>query len=316
MGSKITIIGAGSVGATIAYTLSREDYVSEIVMIDVVKDKVDGEAMDIVQGTAFRDPIDVYTGDYEHAAGSDIVIITCGVARKPGQSRIDLAQTNVNIMKSIAPELKKYAPDALYIIVANPVDVMTYAFIKASGIPERQIMGSGTLLDTARLRYRLSTHFDVAQKNIEAYVFGEHGDSSFVPWSCVNVAGVPMEEYQEFQKSCGRDISDFDRDAIEEYVHKSGGEIIKRKGATFYGVTAAVEDLVRMLTAAHDSVTAVSSMVHGEYGVEDACLSCLTIVGPGGIKGKLPVKLTDEEVVKFQTSAAKMKSVIDSLDIE
>lgn len=315
MGCKVTVIGAGSVGATIAYTLSREDYVSEIVMIDVMKDKVDGEAMDIVQGTAFRTPIDVYTGDYEHAAGSDIVIITCGVARKPGQSRIDLAQTNVNIIKAIAPELKQHAPNALYIIVANPVDVMTYAFIKASGIPENQVMGSGTLLDSVRLRYRLSTHFDVAQKNIEAYVFGEHGDSSFVPWSHVNIAGVPMEEYQEFQKSQGRDISDFNKDEIETYVHKSGGEIIKRKGATFYGVTAAVEELVRMLFAAHDSITAVSSMVHGEYGVEDACLSCLTIVGPKGVKGKLPVKMTDEEVEKFRSSAAKMKEVIKSLDI-
>lgn len=316
MGSKITIIGAGSVGATIAYTLSREAYVSEVVIIDVAKDKVDGEAMDIVQGTAFRDPVDVYAGDYEHAAGSDMVIITCGVARKPGQSRIDLAQTNVNIIKSIAPELKKYAPDALYIIVANPVDIMTYAFIKASGIPESQVMGSGTLLDTIRLRYRLSQNFKVSQKNIEAYVFGEHGDSSFIPWSFVNIAGMPMEEYMDYLKAHGSDLSDFDKEAIAEYVHKSGGEIIKRKGATFYGVTASVEDLVSMLNASHESITCVSSMMHGEYGVEDACLSCLTIVGPKGVKAKLPIKLTEEEVAQFQDSARKMKEVISSLDID
>lgn len=315
MGSKITVIGAGSVGATIAYTLSREAFVSEIVIIDVAKDKADGEAMDIVQGTGFRNPVAVYSGSYEDAVGSDYVVITCGVARKPGQSRIDLARINVNIMKSIAPSLKQYAPDAKYVIVSNPVDVMTYAFIKFSGIPESQVMGSGTLLDTIRLRYRLSEIFKVSQKNIEAYVFGEHGDSAFVPWSLVTIGGVPLEEYIEYKKANGEDVSAFDKDAIETYVHKSGGEIIKRKGATFHGVTASVVDLLAVLDSAFDSISAVSTLLHGEYGVEDACVSCLTVVGPDGIKGRIPVKMTEEEVAKFQSSANKMKDVIASLEI-
>ncbi len=178
MSCKVTIIGAGSVGATIAYTLSGEDMASEIVMIDINKEKVEGEVMDIEQGTCFRDPVSIVAGDYEDAKDSDIVIITSGIARKPGQTRIELTQTNVNILKQITPEIVKAAPKALYIIVSNPVDIMTYVFTKISGIPENQIIGSGTVLDSARLRCGLSEHFKVAQRNIHAYVFGEHGDTS------------------------------------------------------------------------------------------------------------------------------------------
>lgn len=315
MASKITIIGAGSVGATIAYTLSQETFASEIVIIDINKEKVDGEAMDIVQGTAFRDPIDVISGEYEDAKDSDIVIITSGVPRKAGQTRIELAQTNVNIIKDIAPKIASVAPKALYVIVSNPVDVMTYAFLKTSGLPENQIIGSGTLLDTTRLRYGLANHFKIAQKNIHAYVFGEHGDSSFVPWSGASVAGVPLDEYTEISNSYGRHLEKFDEARMEEYVHKSGGEIIKRKGATFYGVAMSVVNLCGMLLAAYESVVTVSTMMHGEYGVEDVCTSCLTIVGPEGVKGKVEMKLTDEEVVKFQKSADALKAVIAQLDL-
>ena len=227
MSSKITIIGAGSVGSTIAYTLSNEDIASKIVMIDINKKKVAGEAMDIIQGASFRDPIEVVAGDYEDAAGSDIVIITSGIARKPGQSRIELTQTNVDILKGITPEIVKAAPNALYIIVSNPVDIMTYVFTKISGLPEKQIIGSGTLLDTARLRYALSEHFEVAQRNIHAYVMGEHGDSSFVPWSLAKISGASVDEYAEMMKKYGKEFKDLDKDAMAEYVHKSGGKIIE-----------------------------------------------------------------------------------------
>lgn len=315
MGSKITVIGAGSVGATITYTLSQETFASELVMIDINKDKVDGEAMDIVQGTAFRDPISIISGTYEDAKDSDIVIITSGLPRKPGQTRIELAQTNVNIVKSIAKEIVPVAPKALYVIVANPVDIMTYAFLKASGLPENQVIGSGTLLDTTRLRYGLSDKLNIAQRNIHAYVFGEHGDSSFVPWSCANIAGVPFSKYAEVNERLGGEKLELDHDAMEDYVHTSGAEIIKRKGATFYGVAMAVVKLCGILCAASDSITTISSMMHGEYGVEDVCTSCLTIVGPNGVKGKLEVALNDEELAKFQDSANKLKAVIAELDI-
>lgn len=316
MGSKITVIGAGSVGSTITYTLSQETFASELVMIDINKEKVDGEAMDIVQGTAFRDPISIISGTYADAKDSDIVIITSGLPRKAGQTRIELAQTNVNIVKSIAKEIVPVAPNAVYVIVANPVDVMTHAFLKVSGLPENQVLGSGTLLDTTRLRYGLSAKLGIAQKNIHAYVFGEHGDSSYVPWSCANIAGVPFEQYAEVAKSMGKETEPFSHEEMEEYVHKSGGEIIKRKGATFYGVAMAVVKLCGMLCAASDSITTVSSMLHGEYGISDVCTSCLTVVGPGGVKGKLEVALSDEEVKKFQDSANKLKAVIAELDIE
>lgn len=314
MSSKITIIGAGSVGATIAYKLSYEDIASEIVMIDINKDKAEGEVMDIKQGTCFRNPISIIAGDYKDAEGSDIVIITSGIARKPGQTRIELTQTNVNIIKQITPEIVKAAPDALYIIVSNPVDVLTYVFTRISGLPENQIIGSGTVLDTARLRSGLSEHFHVAQKNIHAYVFGEHGDSSFVPWSGADIASMNLDEYYEAMKDKAG-LEKLDKEAMEEYVHKSGGQVIAKKGATFYAVAVAVCQLCNVVLAASDSVATVSSMMHGEYGIEDVCLSTLTLVGPNGVQGKIPMHLTEEETKKLQESAKVLKDVIAQIEI-
>ncbi len=315
MNRKITIIGAGSVGATIAYTLSMEDLANEIILIDVNKEKAEGEVMDIIQGTCFRDPISVKSGDYEDARDSNIVIITSGIARKPGQTRLELTQTNVDIIKDITPKIVSVAPKALYVIVSNPVDVITYVFTKISGLPENQIIGSGTLLDTARLRFGLSNHFNIAQKNIHAYVFGEHGDSSFVPWSCTQISGALLDEYIDIMKASGNYDGNLDRDRMEEYVHTSGGEIIKYKGATYYAVSVSVCRLCRMLMAAYDSINTVSSMMHGEYGLEDVCLSTLSIIGPDGVKGKIPVSLTGEELVKLKASADKLKETIRHIKI-
>ena len=315
MSAKITIIGAGSVGSTIAYTLAmNNDRVSEIVLIDINQEKVEGEVMDIAQGTFFRNPVSVVAGDYEDAKGSDIVIITSGIARKPGQTRIELAQTNVNILKSIAPKITAAAPDAHYIIVSNPVDIMTYVFTKISGIPEKRIIGSGTILDTARLRYGLSEHYKIAQKNIHAYVFGEHGDTSFVPWSCADISGAPLDQYAELMKD-KIDFVPLDKDGMVEYVRKSGGQIIAKKGATFYAVSASVCQLCCLLMASSDSVATVSTMMHGEYGIEDVCFSVLTLVGPNGVKGKMPVKLTEEEIEKLQNSANALKAVIAQIEL-
>ena len=315
MGNKITIIGAGSVGATIAYTLSQSRIASEIVLIDINRDKVVGEVMDIAQGTYFRDPISIIAGDYNSAKDSDIVIITSGIARRPGQTRIELAQTNVDILKSITPQIVAAAPNALYIIVSNPVDIMTYVFTKISGLPERQIVGSGTILDTARLRYALSSHYGIAQKNVHAYVFGEHGDTSFIPWSSAFVSGVHIDEYHKLMDQRNAHIASLDKDLVMEYVQKSGGTIIKYKGATFYAISSAVCNLCSILMASSDSMSTVSSMMHGEYGIEDVCLSTLTLVGPHGVRGKIPMDLTDEEVAKLRLSADRLKSVIQNLNI-
>ena len=315
MSSKITIIGAGSVGSTIAYTLAHDEIASEIVLIDINKEKVEGEVMDIVQGTSFRNPISIVAGDYEDAKDSDIVIITSGIARKPGQTRIDLAQTNVNILKSITPQIVKEAPNALYVIVSNPVDIMTYVFTKISGLPERQIIGSGTILDTARLRCGLSEKLQVAQKNIHAYVFGEHGDTSFIPWTGVYVSGIHVDEYVNVAQRMGKDIKPIDKDEMIEYVRKSGGIVIAKKGATFYAVSRSVCQLCKTLLASSETVVTVSSMMHGEYGVEDVCLSTLTLVGPKGISGKIPMRMNKEETEKLQASAEALKSVIAQINL-
>ena len=315
MSSKITIIGAGSVGSTIAYTLAHDEIASEIVLIDINKEKVEGEVMDIEQGTCFRSPVSLVAGDYADAKDSDIVIITSGIARKPGQTRIELTQTNVNILKSITPQIVKEAPDAKYIIVSNPVDIMTYVFTKISGLPENQIMGSGTILDTARLRYGLSEHFKVAQGNIHAYVFGEHGDTSFIPWTGAYISGLSTDEYYEEMKAHGKDVKPLYKEAMLEYVQKSGGKVIAKKGATFYAVSATVCQLVGLILAASDSLATVSSMLHGEYGIEDVCLSTLTLVGPNGTQGKVQMRMNKEEIALLKKSADALKEVIAQIEL-
>ena len=315
MSSKITIIGAGSVGSTIAYTLAHDEIASEIVLIDINKEKVEGEVMDIEQGTCFRSPVSLVAGDYADAKDSDIVIITSGIARKPGQTRIELTQTNVNILKSVTPQIVKEAPNAKYIIVSNPVDIMTYVFTKISGLPENQIMGSGTILDTARLRYGLSEHFKVAQGNIHAYVFGEHGDTSFIPWTGAYISGLSTDEYYEEMKAHGKDVKPLDKEAMLEYVQKSGGKVIAKKGATFYAVSATVCQLVGLILAASDSLATVSSMLHGEYGIEDVCLSTLTLVGPNGTQGKVQMRMNKEEIALLKKSADALKEVIAQIEL-
>lgn len=315
MRRKITIIGAGKVGSTIAYTLSLGDIASELVLIDIDRNRVEGEVMDIVQGASFREPISVTVGDYADAKNSNIVIITSGIGRKPGQSRIELAQTNVNILKEITPQIVAAAPDALYVIVSNPVDIMTYAFTKLSGLPEQQIIGSGTILDTARLRCDISNHFKIAQKNIHAYVYGEHGDTSFVPWSCASISGCHLSDFEEMMIKKGAISERMDPEKTLQYVQKSGGEIIAKKGATFYAVSASVNKICSALAGAYDSVATVSTMMHGEYGIDDVCISTMTLIGPDGVKGKVPVPLTYDEVSKLQASANALKKVISGLEI-
>ena len=315
MTRKVTIIGAGSVGSTIAYTMAVNGLASEIVMIDVNHEKALGEAMDILQGTPFCSPIKIYAGSYAEAADSDIVIVTSGVARKPGQTRIDLAQTNVNIVKAITPEITKYAPNAIYIFVANPVDVLTYVFHKISGIPENRIIGSGTILDTARLRSRLAELMEINQKNVHAYVLGEHGDSSFVPWSCAQIAGVNLDDYRASLNYATHEYPDFTYEEVEDYMRTSGAKVISRKGATFYAVAISVCHIVRTLFSSVNTVLSVSTMMHGEYGVEDVCISVPTIIGPTGVCGNVLPPLTEEELAKFHNSANVLKGVISQPNI-
>lgn len=314
MSNKVTVIGAGSVGSTIAYTMAVQGLVSEIVMIDVNTKKALGEAMDIRQGTPFMQPCRIYAGSYEDAAGSDIVVITSGIARKPGQTRLELCQINVNILKSITPQIVKYAPNALYVFVSNPVDVLTYAFCRFSGLPESQIIGSGTLLDSARLRSRIAECLLINQKDVHAFVLGEHGDSSFVPWSTVRISSLGLNDYRSHLNYREDFPAELDLDEIENYIRTSGGKIIQRKGATFYAIAVSVCDIVRTLLNGSDSVLCVSSMMHGEFGIDDVCLSIPTIVNGKGIKGTLLPELTEGEVEQLRHSADVLKGVISQID--
>ena len=262
--NKITVIGAGNVGSTIAYTLSVMGLAKDIVMIDINNKLALGEALDIRQGTPFSNNCTIYAGNYEDAAGSNIVILTCGVARKPGQSRLELAQINVDITKTIIPQITKYAPDAMYIIVSNPVDILTYQFFKTSGLPEKHIIGSGTILDTARLKSRLSQYYNISPNNVHAYVLGEHGDSSFIPWSLANISNVPIEEYaSKMTNDSAIEYPRLDLDEVEQYVRKSGARVIERKGATFYAVSISVCHLCKCLLNDMDATMTVSTMMHG-----------------------------------------------------
>jgi L-lactate dehydrogenase len=314
MSKKVTIIGTGNVGSTIAYTMAVNGIASEIVIIDVNHKKALGEALDIRQGIPFCPPASIYAGSFSDAADSDIVILTSGLPRKPGQSRLDLAQTNVDITKSIAPEITRYAPNAVYVIVSNPVDVLTYVFNKVSGLPEHQIIGSGTILDTARLRSRLSEYYQISQQNVHAYVFGEHGDTSFVPWSLANISSIDIDKYHECLQS-DRVIPKLEYAEVEDYIRKSGAKIIDRKGATYYAVSVSVCHICKCLFNSIETSLTVSTMMNGEYGIEDVCLSTLSTVGKGGVKGRILTPLTDEEHKLLHRSATALKNVINNLNI-
>lgn len=313
--NKITILGAGNVGATIAYTLTLEGLASEIVLVDINKDKAKGEALDIIQCTALCPSVNIYSGEYSDLEGSDIVIVTLGCARKPGQSRIDLAQGNVNIIKSVMPQAVKYAPNAIYVAVSNPVDIITYTILKTTGLPENHVFGSGTLLDSARLREIIGTHLDVNPKHIHAYVLGEHGDSSMVPWSLTSIGGIPMNVYIDSIRKNKADLASIDHDMTVETVHKAGGEIIKLKGATFYAIAVAATTICRTILHDADSVLPLSGMLHGEYGYSDVCLSVPFVLNRDGLVNSVTPPLSDEEMKKFSASADMLKDTLSQITI-
>ena len=309
-GTKITILGAGCVGATVAYTIATAGTCSNILLVDINKDKAKGEAMDIRQGVSFGHNVEVHDGSYEDAVGSDIVVVTLGIARKPGQTRLDLAQTNVNIIKEVMPRMAKYAPDAIYVVVSNPVDVITYTILKCTDLKPSQVIGTGTALDTSRLRSSIADHVGLSPNSIHAYVFGEHGDTSMIPWSITNVAGIPMYDY------CKQEGVDIDKDAIAVEVRKAGGEVIKRKGATFYAIAMTSNKVCDNILRDANTIMTVSTLQDGSrYGINDVCLSLPAVVGRHGIEQEVNPALTDEEVQKLQDSAKALRNVIDQIDI-
>lgn len=308
-GKKITILGAGNVGATCAYTFAVAGTCSDIVLIDINKEKAKGEAMDIRQGVSFGHNVEIFDGTYDDAVGSDVIVVTLGLARKPGQTRLDLAQANVNIIKDVMPKVAKAAPDAIYVVVSNPVDVITYAILQCTDLKPSQVMGSGTALDTSRLRSSIADHLNLSPNSVHAYVFGEHGDTSMIPWSITNIAGTAMEEYCKEQNHI-----QIDEDEIIDEVRKAGAEVIKRKGATFYAIALTVNKICDDILRDANNIRTVSTMINGRYGIYDVCLSLPAVVGGHGIEKEIAPVLTDEEVAKLQASAEALKKVLRSLE--
>ncbi len=303
---KVTIIGAGNVGATIAYSIMHTGIVSEILFIDINKDKAMGEAKDLMEGTAFCPPVIVRSGEYSDAEGSDIVIITSGAGRKPGQTRLDLAEGNIRIMKSIIPQIEQYAKDAIYIVVSNPVDILTYTFIKnLLNVPKNKVIGSGTMLDSSRLRNKISQDLNINPQLVKASIYGEHGDSAMVPWSLANIEGLSVESFYK------RYNVPFNKEAILKHVHTAGGEIIRLKGATFYAIGLSVANLVVQLIRGSRSIVTVSTLVdYPEVG--EVCISVPCRVGMNGIEEVIMPELTKDEKEALKKSAISMREVIDN----
>ena len=307
---KAAVIGCGFVGSATAFTLMQSRLFSELVLLDVNMEKADGEAKDIAHGIPFAGQMKIYAGTYDDAADAAIIIITAGANQKPGETRLDLVQKNTAIYQSIIPEIVKRDFGGILLIVSNPVDILTYVALKLSGLPEKRVLGSGTVLDTARLKYALGEHLGVDSRSVHSFIIGEHGDSEIAAWSSTNVSGIPLNEFCEMRGHFNHDAA---MDAIAEKVKNSAYEIISKKQATYYGIAMSVKRICECIVRNERSILPVSAMMHGEYCIEDITLSLPAIVGIGGVETHVPIALSEEEAEKLVESAKKLKEVAKGL---
>lgn len=307
---KAAVIGCGFVGSATAFTLMQSRLFSELVLLDVNMEKADGEAKDIAHGIPFAGQMKIYAGTYDDAADAAIIIITAGANQKPGETRLDLVQKNTAIYQSIIPEIVKRDFGGILLIVSNPVDILTYVALKLSGLPENRVLGSGTVLDTARLKYALGEHLGVDSRSVHSFIIGEHGDSEIAAWSSTNVSGIPLNDFCEMRGHFNHDAA---MDAIAEKVKNSAYEIISKKQATYYGIAMSVKRICECIVRNERSILSVSAMMHGEYGIEDITLSMPAIVGIGGVETHVPIALSEEEAEKLVESAKKLKEVAKGL---
>ncbi len=297
---KITVIGAGNVGATLAYTLVLSDVVTELVLIDINKDKAAGDILDISHGLSFVRPMRLLAGDYNDAAGSEIVIITAGAAQKPDETRLQLVDKNKAIFSGILDNLLKYIdPQTIIMVVTNPVDVLTYFTLNYSGFPKEKVIGSGTVLDTSRFRFLLSQHTGIDVRNVHAYIIGEHGDSEVAVWSSVNVGGMTISEYCAACCKC----DGMSKLEVAEQVKNAAYDIIKKKGSTYYAIGLAVSRIVECIVRDEHSVLTVSTLLEGQYDINDVCLSVPAVVTAHGVNKLLELTLSAEELAALQQSA-------------
>ena len=309
---KAAIIGCGYVGAASAFALMMSKLFSELVMIDANYDKADGEAMDISHGIPFAGQMRIYAGDYHDLSDASLVIITAGANQKPGETRLDLVHKNVEIFKTIITSIMEHKFNGILLVVANPVDILTYAAAKISGMPENRVIGSGTVLDTARLKYALGQHLGVDSRSVHAFVIGEHGDSEIVAWSCANVSGIPLRDFYAM-----RGYSDpvAEMRKIAEEVKNSAYEIIAKKHATYYGIAMSVKRICECIVRDEKSILPVSALIPGEYDLREISLSMPAIVGAKGIETHVPISLNREESLALRHSAETLTEVAATLNI-
>lgn len=309
---KCAVIGCGFVGASSAFSLVESGLFSEMVLIDVNRDRAEGEAMDLSHGLPFARPMEIYAGTYDDISGCGLIIVTAGANQKPGETRLDLVNKNVGIFRQIIPEIAKRNRDAILLIVSNPVDILTYAALKLSGFPKGRVIGSGTVLDTARLKYLLGRHLGVDSRSVHAYIIGEHGDSELAVWSSANVSGI---ELSRFCEQCGYCDHQQNMRKLYEDVRDSAYKIIQKKGATYYGIAMSVRRIAECILRDEHSILPVSSLIEGHYGLEGICMGVPTVVGAAGGEQVLDIQLSGEEQLQLLKSAGALKKVLDSLDL-
>ncbi len=312
-GRKVAVIGCGFVGAASAFAIMESGLFSEMVLIDANKEKAEGEALDISHGLPFSKPMQIYAGDYQDIADASVIVVTAGAGQKPGETRLDLVKKNVGIFGSIIPQIAEVNKDAIMLIVANPVDVLTYTAWKLSGYPENRVFGSGTTLDTARFKYLLGQHLSVDSRSVHAFIIGEHGDSEIAAWSSANVSGIPIHDFCEMR---GHFEHEKAMKEIAENVKNSAYEIIEKKGATYYGIAMSVRRICEAIVRDEKTILPVSSIQHDNHGISDVALSMPAIVGKNGVEGTVPISLNEDEERALKLSADTLKGVIREAALE
>lgn len=310
---KIAIIGCGFVGSACAFALMQSGLFSEMVLIDSNEERAEGEALDISHGLPFSKPMQIYSGTYDDITDAGIIAITAGAGQKPGESRLELVHKNVEIFKSIIPEISKRNYKGILLIVSNPVDIMTYTALKLSGLPSNQVFGSGTVLDTARLKYLLGEHLGVDARSVHAFILGEHGDSEIAAFSSANVSGIELKKFCDF--ACKTDKHEEAMKEIAEDVKLSAYEIIKKKGATYYGIAMSVRRICEAIILDQKSILPISCLQNGKNGIDNVVLSMPMIVGKHGAERSVEISLSEEERRAIKSSADMLKGIIKTLDL-
>ena len=296
---KVAIVGCGFVGSATAFALMQSELFTEMVLIDVDRDRAEGEALDIAHGMPFAGPMNIYAGDYDDAADAE--------------TRLDLVHKNVRIFKSIIPEIARRDYQGILLVVSNPVDILTHVALKLSGMPENRVIGSGTVLDTARFKYILGEHLGVDPRNVHARIIGEHGDSEIAAWSTANVSGIPVNDFCELRGHFDHDES---MQRIAEDVKNSAYEIIAKKKATYYGIAMSVKRICEAIVRDEKPILPVSNFQRGVHGLHDVVLSMPAVVGKDGIEYQVPTPLSDDELARLHASAKALQEVMAGLDLE